>query len=160
VRKLLITSLLATALAGSAVIGITPASAAPAKGHGCMASDSGDVTVDSAADSVTIKDDPSTGGNNFGCYTNLKVSAGDVITFSYTGTCGGGVPRLYVQFADGTGENTFDSNTTCSGSAPGTISYTLVNGGRLTSFAFINDRGDSGTVTYSNLVIDGNRINF
>ena len=133
---------------------------APDKPLKCVASDPAYVTVDSAADSVTIIDNPATGGNNFGCYTNLKVSPGDIVTFSYTGTCGGGVPRLFLRFAGGQSENTFDSNPTCSGSEPGTVTYALTNGGQIKSFAFINDRGDGGAVTYSDLTINGTAINF
>jgi hypothetical protein len=134
------------------------ASAAPPtnKARACVASDAADVQVNRKMNSVAITDDPTTFGNNFGCYTNIPVAAGDTITFSYTGACGGGVPRLFVQFADGSSENTFDTGTCVDGVA----SYTLVNSGTITSFAFINDRGDGATVTYSDLVIDGNLINF
>ena len=107
--------------------------------------------------SNTITDDMA-GGSNFGCYTNIKVAAGDTITFSYTGGCGGGVPRVFVQFAGGLSENTIDSDPTCTNSAPGTVTYTLVNSGKIKSFAFINDRGDGLTVTYSGLTIAGTVI--
>ena len=155
-NKFLSTSLLATALLVPAIVSVAPASAAPDRPLKCVASDPIDVLVNSGADSVTITDDPSTAGNNFGCYTNLAVMAGDTITFDYTGTCGGGVPRVFVRFAGGASENTFN-HLNCT---PGSITYTLTNSGRIKSFAFINDRGDGGTVTYSNLVINGTRINF
>ena len=67
------------------------------------------------------------------------------------------MPRLYIRFAGGQSENTFDFEP-CS--VNGTVTYLLKNSGKIRSFAFINDRGDGSTVTYSNLVIDGNRINF
>lgn len=130
--------------------------ATPTKPLKCVASDPVLVQVDSANDSVAITDDKVL-GNNFGCYTNITVTAGDTITFNYLGICGGGVPRLYIRFAGGQSENTFDGEL-CS--TDGTVTYLLKNSGKIRSFAFINDRGDGSTVTYSNLVIDGNRINF
>jgi hypothetical protein len=145
-----------------------PASAAPntyagpGGGRQCEASDSRDVTVNSATNTVAVTDDPITAGNNFGCYTNLSVAAGDTITFQHDAVCGGGVPRVLVGFKDGHYENTFDTGSCTSPTAGGlgSASYTLARSGKIRVFAFINDRGDSGTVTYSNLVIDGNVINF
>lgn len=157
--------LIALALAFGFIGFVAPSASAAApviQGRSCVASSSSDVTVDRKANAVTIKDNPITFGNNFGCYVKVPVVVGSVITFNYTGvTCGGGVPRLFIQFADGTSVNTFD-NTPC---AVGTVSYTLVQAGTITSFAFINDAGVndagiSGTVTYSNLVIDGKTVNF
>ena len=162
-RRILIASLSAAALIAPVFLGVAPASAAPDKDLKlkCVSSDPEDVVVVSETNTVTITDDPSTGGNNFGCYTNLAVMTGDIVTFDYTGVdCGGGVPRVFFNFNGGKSENTFDSNPTCSGPVPGTITYTLVNSGRIKSFAFINDRGDGSTVTYSNLVINGTRIDF
>ncbi len=118
--------------------------------------------VDRAANTVTITDDLSTAGNNVGCYTNLTVSAGDTVTFNHISeVCGGGVLRLYLGFKGGGGENTFDTGT-CTSATSGsldTASYTLQRSGKIRVFAF-NDRGDGGTVTYSNLVIAGNVIDF
>ena len=159
-RKTLIAPAIALGL--MALVAPSAAQAAPAspKPLRCVSSDPADVMVDSSTNTVTIKDDPTTGGNNFGCYTNLKVVAGDTITFDFTGTCGGGVPRLFLRFAGGASENTFDNVTCVSDGTGGTITYSLVNSGNIKSFAFINDRGDSGTVTYSNLVIAGTTIDF
>ena len=158
------TKLLSALIIPLAALGLAaPASAAPSGGTKplkCVASDPQDVQVDSISNTVTITGDPSTAGNNFGCYTNLKVMAGDVITFNYIGACGGGVPRLYVRFAGNTaGENTFDT-VGCPAGATQTVTYTLQSSGKIVSFAFINDRGDGGTVTYSNLTIAGNVIDF
>jgi hypothetical protein len=145
-----------------ALVAPTAANAAPptTKELRCVASDPSDVTVDSDADSVTIKDDTSTAGNNFGCYTQIKASAGDTITFVFTGACGGGVPRLFVRFAGGAGENTFDTGTCVSDGSNGTVTYTLVNSGNIKSFALINDSGNGGTITYSKVVIAGETVNF
>lgn len=144
-----------------------PASAAPAapgKPLKCFASDGSDVKVDKKTNTVAITDDVSTGGNNFGCLTNIEVMAGDTVTFSHDTTCGGGVPRVFLRFTGGvSSENTFDGNVACTSAVPGTlgtVSYTLKGSGTIDAFAFINDRGDGGTVTYSNLVIDGNVIDF
>ena len=157
---LLVTPLIAVALA-------TPATAAPGvpgKPLKCLASDGADVRVDKKANTVAIFNDTTTGGNNFGCFTDLAVVAGDIITFSHTSTvCGGGVPRLFIRFADGTSDNTHDENlincTVAVGSTLGTQTYSFEVTGTITAFAFINDAG-VGTVTYSNLVIDGNVIDF
>ena len=164
-RKALLPLLLVTPLI--AVTLAAPATAAPGKPGAplkCFASDGADVRVDKKTNTVAIKDDPSTGGNNFGCLTDLPVVTGDTITFSHDTACGGGVPRLFIRFADGPSENTFDGNeagcTSAVGSTLGTVTYTLKGAGMIDAFAFINDRGDSGTVTYSNLVIDGNIIDF
>lgn len=166
-RNTLITTALVAPLAMVALA--IPAAAAPAPsgassgvGHNCQASDPEDVAVDRDSNTVTITDDPSTRGNNFGCYTNLTVQAGDTITFNHTAQCGGGVPRVLVVFKDGHLENTFDTGdcTSATSGSLGTATYTLQEGGKIRVFAFINDRGDSGTVTYSNLVIAGNSIDF
>ena len=162
-RKTLITASLLTPLAVLALaVPASAASATPTKPLKCIASDPAYVVVDSVANSVAIKDNPATAGNNFGCYTNILVTAGQTITFNFTGVCGGGVPRVFVRLTEGASVNTFDTGTCTAGTAPllGTVSYTLVQSGRIKSFAFINDRGDDGTVTYSNLVIAGNVIDF
>ena len=67
---------------------------------------------------------------------------------------------MFVRFAGGASENTFDTGTCVSDGTTGTATYTLVNSGNIKSFAFINDRGDSGTVTYSNLAIAGTTVDF
>lgn len=114
------------------------------------------MTVSSKTNTVTITEDPDTGGNNVGCCTNIEITeAAQTITFDHNASCGGGGPRVYVRFADGASENTFDTGTRTDGPA----SYTLVNSGKIKSFAFINDRGDGGEVTCSRLVIAGKVIN-
>lgn len=145
---------------GLAFLAPPTANAAVDKPLKCVASDPDYVVVNSANESVAITDNPITYGNHFGCYTNIVVTAGDTISFTYTGTCGGGVPRVFVRFAGGASENTIDSDPTCLGSTAGSVTYTLINSGKIKSFAFINDRGDSGTVTYSNLTIGGTVVNF
>ena len=165
-RTLITTALVAplamVALALPAAAAAAPVGASGGAGHNCQASDPSEVVVNSDANVVTIQDDPSTLGNNFGCYTNLTVAAGDTITFNHTAQCGGGVPRVLVGFKDGHYENTFDTGscTSQTSTSPGSATYTLLQGGKIRVFAFINDRGDSGTVTYSNLVIAGNVIDF
>ena len=153
-RKLLIALTITLGFIG--FVAPSASAAAPTKPLKCVASDPAFVLVDSENNSVTITDN-AVGGNNFGCYTNITVTAGDTITFNYLGTCGGGVPRLFIRFTGGQSENTFD-NQPCS--TNGTVTYLLQNSGKIKSFAFINDRGDGSTVTYSNLVIAGQRIDF
>lgn len=154
-RKLLIAMTITLGFIG--FVSPSASAAAPTKPLKCVASDPAFVKVDSENNSVTITDDMA-GGNNFGCYTNITVTAGDTITFNYAGVvCGGGVPRLFIRFAGGQSENTFD-NELCS--TDGTVTYVLKNSGKIKSFAFISDRGDGSTVTYFNLVIDGNQIDF
>jgi len=128
----------------------------------CGVSDRSDVTVNKKTDTVTVRGDTSTLGNNFYCYTNIPVAAGDTVTFDFLGTCGGGTPRVYLQFDGGAsaGENTFDSGTCTQLTAnTGTVSYTIMKDGTITAFAEIHD-SDNGQTTYSNLVIAGTRINF
>ena len=140
----------------------------------CVASDPADVDVDSEINSVVIRFDEATAGNNFGCYTNrLTVAAGDTITFNHTSTvCGGGVPRLFFRFNGNRSGNTHDGNLencTVASSAtpvagtpfvPGTVTYTFTESGQIKSFAFINDSGAVPRIRYSNLVIAGNVIDF
>ena len=136
----------------------------------CVASDPQFVDVDSEINAVVIIDNPSTGGNNFGCYTNrLTVTAGDTITFNHTSTvCAGGVPRLFFRFNGNRSGNTFDNNPACTVSSapgstsfvPGTVTYTFTESGQIRSFAFINDSGSGSRIRYSNLIIAGNVIDF
>lgn len=130
----------------------------------CKASDRTDVQVDKKTDTVTVNGDTSTFGNNYSCVTNIPVTAGDTVTFSFVGTCGGGAPRVFLQFdggaVPGSGENTFDTGTcTMTSDNAGTVSYTIAKAGTVTAFALIHDR-DNGSTTYSNLVIDGTTIDF
>jgi hypothetical protein len=126
----------------------------------------GTVTRDSANNTVTISgsggtpEEPSA-GSSFECATDIAVTAGQTISFSYTlgaGTspCGGGVPRVFVLFADGTtSENTVDIDPQCENSPPGTVTYTLANSGTITTVGFVYDRQDLGSVTYSNATVGG-----
>lgn len=127
----------------------------------CKASDRSDVQVDKKADAVTVFGDTTTAGNNYGCYTSIPVVTGDTVTFSYTGTCGGGTPRVYLQLDGGAtpGENTFDTGTCTQSGDGGTVSYTIKQSGTVTAFALIYDR-DNGSTTYSDLVIAGSRIDY
>ena len=122
----------------------------------------GTVTRDSATNTVTITGSgPGSADSSLECATSIPVTAGQTISFSYTmgdGTspCGGGVPRLFVLFADGTtSENTINSDPECANSAPGTVTYTLTNSGTVTTVGFVYDRGDSGSVTYSDAMVGG-----
>jgi hypothetical protein len=155
----------ALAVMAFAVVGVSasPASASSAvNAKKCGVSDRSDVTFDRKTDTVTVRGDLSTAGNNFYCYTNIPVEAGDTVTFDFVGTCGGGTPRVYLQFDGGAsaGENTFDSGTCTQLTAnTGTVTYTITKSGTITGFAEIHDR-DNGQTTYSNLVIADTRINF
>ncbi|MEO7234157.1 MAG: hypothetical protein ABIW80_02155 [Lapillicoccus sp.] len=151
-----------------AVVGLSVSVANAANGANdinarrCSASDPADVTVNKTTDTVTVNGDTSTGGNNFSCYTKIRVTAGDTVTFDFIGTCGGGTPRVYLQFDGGksAGENTFDTGTcTQLTDNTGRVTYTIMKTGTVTAFAYIYDR-DNGSATYSNLVIAGTRINF
>ena len=115
--------------------------------------------VNKKTDAVTVKGDTSTFGNNYSCYTNIAVTTGDLVTFDFIGTCGGGTPRVYLQFDGGAaaGENTFDSGTCTMNpdGASGSVTYSVMKTGTITAFALIYDRDNDGSATYSNLVIDG-----
>ena len=121
----------------------------------------GAVTRDSKNNAVTVAGSgPGSDGSNLACATNIQVSAGDTVTFDYDVTgapdvCGGGVPRVYVLIA-GTYYNTHDGNVGC---LPGTVTYSVPKSGTITEVAFIYDRGDAFSVTYSNTKIDGVTLN-
>ena len=156
----------ALAVTTFAVVGLSfsSAQAAPSTVNAkpCGASDRSDVQVNKKTDTVAVRGDTSTEGNNFYCYTNIPVQAGDTVTFSFIGTCGGGTPRVYLQFDGGAsaGENTFDYGTcTMTSTTGGNATYTITKGGTITGFAMIHDR-DNGSTTYSNLVISDTRIDF
>lgn len=155
----------ALAVMAFAVVGLSAGAAGAANGINakkCGSSDSSDVTINKKTDTVTVRGDTSTAGNNFYCYTDIAVQAGDTVTFDFLGTCGGGTPRVFLQFDGGTspGENTYDSGTCTQVTADsGSATYTITKSGTVTAFAEIHDR-DNGSTTYSNLVIAGTRINF
>ena len=154
----------ALAVMAFAVVGVSASSASASSAVNakkCGVSDRSDVTFDRKTDTVTVRGDTSTLGNNFYCYTDIPVEAGDTVTFDFLGTCGGGTPRVYLQFDGGPyGENTFDSGTCTQLTAnTGTVTYTIMQDGTITAFAEIHD-SDNGQTTYSNLIIAGTRINF
>ena len=155
----------ALAVMAFAVVGLSFSAASAANAGNakqCVASDRSDVQVNKKTDTVTVRGDTSTLGNNLSCQTNIPVTAGDTVTFDFLGTCGGGTPRVYLQFDGGAsaGENTFDSGTCTQTTAnTGTATYAITKSGTVTGFAEIHDR-DNGQTTYSNLIIAGTRINF
>ena len=116
------------------------------------------VQKNSTANTVTISGSgPGSAGSALQCTTNIAVQAGDTISVDYvfgpgTAPCGGGVPRMFV-IIDGTVYNTFDDNpNTCEATS---TSLVLPVGGTVTEFGLVYDRGDTGSVTYSNPRIDG-----
>ena len=118
----------------------------------------GTASFDSATNTVTATGTgPDSAGSSVQCTTSIPVTEGDTISADYvfapgTATCGGGVPRLYV-LIDGTYYNTFDDNpNTCEA---GTTELVLPVSGTVTEVGFVYDRGDAGTVTYSNATIGG-----
>lgn len=155
----------ALAVMALAVVGVSASSASAANAVNakkCGVSDRSDVTFDRKTDTITVRGDVSTFGNNFYCYTDIAVEEGDIVTFDFLGTCGGGTPRVYLQFDGGEsdGENTFDTGTCTQTTAnTGTVTYSIMKSGTVTAFAAIHD-SDDGQTTYSNLVIAGTRINF
>ena len=143
-------AVMAFAVVGLSISAASAASAVNAKR--CGVSDHSDVSFNKKTDTATVRGDTTTGGNNFYCYTNIPVTAGDTVTFDFLGTCGAGTPRVYLQFDGGEfGENTFDSGTcTQLTTNTGTVTYTIMNSGTITAFAEIHD-SDNGQTTYSNL---------
>lgn len=116
------------------------------------------VQRDSTTNSVTISGSgPGSAGSALQCETNIVVQAGDTISVDYvfgpgTAPCGGGVPRLYVLIG-GTYYNTFDDNpNTCEAASS---SLVLPVGGTVTEVGYVYDRGDTGSVTYSNATVGG-----
>jgi hypothetical protein len=127
--------------------------------------DGGDtVRLDSPNNTVTVEGsgNPSA-GSNLVCDTAIDVEVGDLVTFTYTlgaGTapCGGGVPRMYV-LIDGTYYNTIDGDPQCSEADGNTVTYEITEAGTIEEVAFIYDRQDLGSVTYSGATIDGVALN-
>ena len=126
----------------------------------CVAS--GNATRDSVADTATVTGTgPGTAGSSLTCTTSITVTAGQTISATYdftdgTAPCGGGVPRLYVVI-NGQYYNTFDDNpNTCEAT---TTSLVLPVGGTVTEVGLVYDRGDFGSVTYSDITIGGTRLN-
>ncbi len=114
-----------------------------------------------------------TGGNTSVEIDNLDkaVQAGDVVSFNVDfgddAFCVAGAPRVFVEVA-GTFYNSFDQVIPCAGgSAPGagnntdgTITFTVPVNGRIGQAGIVWDNGNTGTVTITNLTIDGDPIKF
>jgi len=120
----------------------------------------GTVALDSATNTVKVTGTgPNSAGSSLECATSIPVTSGQQVTFNYVlgdgaAPCGGGVPRLFVQI-NGTYYNTIDGNPECAGQAPGTVTYTIPVSGTVTSVGFVYDRGDFGSVTYTNATVGG-----
>ena len=121
----------------------------------------GDVRLDSARNTVAVTDaDPA--GSALQCAADIAVTAGDLITFDYTienGSCGGGIPRIYVVIG-GTFYNTFDDQPGQCG-VGGSVTYAIPATGTVTEVGFVSDSrtGLDSTVTYRNAKIDGVTLN-
>ena len=122
-----------------------------------VCTENGIVVRDSATNTVTFTGN-ATGGSSLECATSIQVVAGQsTVTFTYefaegTDPCGGGVPRLLVVI-DGQYYTTFDGDTDCSEANGSTIAYTIPVTGTVTRVGLVYDRGDSGSVTYSNATV-------
>ncbi|PWN02606.1 hypothetical protein DJ010_12940 [Nocardioides silvaticus] len=100
---------------------------------------------------------------------NVPVQAGDEISFDIAledgATCTAGAPRMFVEIG-GTFVNSYDDQTGCAGdSAPpstenGTVTFTVPENGRIGQAGFVYDNGIAGTVTITNVTIDGNPVEF
>jgi hypothetical protein len=132
----------------------------------CTENEDGGNTVvrNSADDTVTITGSGAgSAGSSLECTTAIPVTAGQTVSFSYTlppGTnpCGAGVPRLFVVIG-GSYYNTIDADPECAHQTPGTVTYTIPVTGTVTQVGFVYDRGDTGSVTYSNATIGGVALN-
>jgi hypothetical protein len=124
----------------------------------------GTVTRNARENTVTITGSgPGSLGSALQCATDIRVTAGDTVSFSYelaegTDPCGGGVPRLFVVI-DGQYYNTFDGDPDCSEANGNTITYAVPVSGTVTEVGFVYDRGDFGSVTYSNATVGGVALN-
>jgi hypothetical protein len=124
----------------------------------------GTVARNSRENTVTITGSgPGSLGSALQCATDIRVTAGDTVAFSYelaegTAPCGGGVPRLFVVIG-GQYYNTLDGEPDCSEAHGNTITYAVPVGGTVTEVGFVYDRGDAGSVTYSDATIGGVTLN-
>jgi hypothetical protein len=114
-----------------------------------------------------------TGGNTSVEIENLNkvVQAGDVVSFDVDfgadAFCVAGAPRVFVE-VQGTFYNSFDQATPCAGgSAPaadnatdGTITFEVPVNGRIGAAGVVFDNSNTGTVTISNLKVDGDALTF
>lgn len=95
---------------------------------------------------------------------DMPVAAGDVVSFSSDATaaqCTAGAPRVFV-VVDGKNVNSWDSNinagTQCG--KDGVVTFTLPTAGRISAAGVVYDNNVPGTVTVSDLTIDGVAIPF
>jgi hypothetical protein len=135
-----------------------------------VCTENGNVDLDSAANTVTISSGVPE-GSSLECETTIEVVEGDTLTFTYSlegATCGGGVPRLFIEMDDGTFHNTFDDygpnplEGACGEGAvgeatEGTVTYTIVDPGTVTAVGFVYDVG-TGSVTYSGAELAGETL--
>lgn len=125
----------------------------------------GNVVVDEDADEVTISGGGTgTPGSSLECDVTFTVDADDTVVFTYelgagTAPCGGGVPRIYVT-VDGTNYNTFDWDHDCSEAEGNTITFDIPDDGTLTHIGLVYDRGDFGSITYSDVSVAGMDVDF
>ena len=131
----------------------------------------GNASRNSADNTVTVTGTgPNTPGSSLECDVNIPVTGGSsTIQFTYemaagTNPCGGGVPRIFVQLEDGAGgttyPNTIDSDPECSqqtdnGDGTFTVTYTIPTSGTVTRVGFVYDRGDTGSVVFSDTSVGG-----
>jgi hypothetical protein len=124
----------------------------------------GTVTRNSRNNTVTVTGSgPGSAGSNLACATNIEVTEGETLSFTYelganTDPCGGGVPRMYVLVGT-TYYNTIDGDPECSEADGNTITYTIPVTGTVTEVGFVYDRGDEGSVTYSDATVGGVALN-
>jgi hypothetical protein len=94
---------------------------------------------------------------------NVAVQAGDVISFKYVlsngAQCAAGSPRMFVEIG-GAFPNSWDQNigagTQCG--TGGVVTFTAPSNGRIGQAGFVYDNSIPGTVTFSELKIDGKTI--
>lgn len=127
--------------------------------------ENGEAVVNSETNEVTVTGTGAgTPGSSLECDVTIGVTEGQTITFDYTmaeGTdpCGGGVPRIYVTI-DGTNYNTIDGDPECADATGSTITYTIPVTGTVSHVGLVYDRGDTGSVTYSNVTIGDVALDF
>ena len=125
----------------------------------------GTVTRNSPENTVTISGSgPGSAGSSLECGTSIDVVAGEsTVTFTYelgagTAPCGGGVPRIFIVI-DGDYYNTIDGDPECSEANGNTVTYTIPVTGTVTQVGFVYDRGDTGSVTYSDATVGDVTLN-
>lgn len=96
---------------------------------------------------------------------DFPVAAGDTVEFDYTladgAKCESGAPRVFVT-VDGVTVNSWDQNidegTQCG--TDGHVTFTVPDAGRISDAGVVYDNDVPGTVTVSNLTVDGTMIHF